>query len=111
MPCQHTVSTYYIFQLQNEIILADTEANDDPSNEVCPSPFTTFELKNDLCILTLLFSSDKNIHKLLKSLKHFFFFDGQAVNRLIAITSELEQWQEMEPKCKLLSSVLCAISI
>lgn len=41
-------------KLQNEIILADTEANDDPSNE--------------------------------------------AVNRLIAITSELEQWQEMEPK-------------
>ncbi len=50
MPCQHTVSTYYIFQLQNEIILADTEANDDPSNEVCPSPFTTFELKNILHI-------------------------------------------------------------
>ncbi|XP_043093830.1 centromere protein K [Puntigrus tetrazona] len=41
-------------KLQNEIILADTEANDDQSNE--------------------------------------------AVNRLIAITSELEQWQEMEPK-------------
>ncbi|KAL1282261.1 hypothetical protein QQF64_001064 [Cirrhinus molitorella] len=41
-------------KLQNEIILADTEANDDQSNE--------------------------------------------AVNRLIAVTSELEQWQEMEPK-------------
>lgn len=58
MPCQHTVSSYYIFQLQNEIILADTEANDDPSNEVCSSPFTTFELKKYLCILTLLFSSE-----------------------------------------------------
>ncbi len=46
LPCQHTVSTYYIFQLQNEIILEDTEANDDQSNEVCPSPFTTFEFKN-----------------------------------------------------------------
>ncbi|KTG05475.1 hypothetical protein cypCar_00010788 [Cyprinus carpio] len=54
LPCQHTVSTYYIFQLQNEIILADTEAYDDQSNE--------------------------------------------AVNRLIAITSELERWHEMEPK-------------
>ncbi|XP_056331887.1 centromere protein K [Danio aesculapii] len=41
-------------KLQNEIIMADTEAYDDQSNE--------------------------------------------AVNRLIAITSELEQWQEMEPK-------------
>lgn len=41
-------------ELQNEIILADTKANDDESNE--------------------------------------------AMNRLIAITSELEQWQEMEPK-------------
>ncbi|KAI2668432.1 Centromere protein K [Labeo rohita] len=41
-------------KLQNEIILADTEANDDQTNE--------------------------------------------AVNRLIAVTSELEQWQEMEPK-------------
>ncbi|ROL50039.1 Centromere protein K [Anabarilius grahami] len=41
-------------KLQNEIILADTEAKDDESNE--------------------------------------------AVNRLIAITSELEQWQEMDPK-------------
>lgn len=41
-------------KLQNEIIMADTEAYDDHSNE--------------------------------------------AVNRMIAITSELEQWQEMEPK-------------
>lgn len=41
-------------KLQNEIILADTESNDDESNE--------------------------------------------AVNRLNAITAELEQWQEMEPK-------------
>lgn len=36
-----------------------------------------------------------------------FFVCGQAVNRLIAITSELEQWEEMDPKCKLLSIVLC----
>ncbi|XP_067260736.1 centromere protein K [Chanodichthys erythropterus] len=41
-------------KLQNEIILADTEAKDNESNE--------------------------------------------AVNRLIAITSELEQWEEMDPK-------------
>lgn len=51
------ISTYFIFQLQNEIILADTEAKDDESHEVCLSPFGTFLFINQLCeINVLLFS-------------------------------------------------------
>jgi len=43
--CLVNNTSIYIFQLQNEIILADTEADD----EVCLSPFGTFYFRNQLC--------------------------------------------------------------
>lgn len=73
LPCQHTVSTYYIFQLQNEIILADTEANDDQSNEVCPSPFTSSELKKLAVHINVAFQF-RNKYSQITQIIFFFFF-------------------------------------